>query len=87
MPIGPLHVSDEPGHFRLFVDGETLSTPTTACSGVHRGMEKLAETRMGCNEATFPLTVCDLAALLTAPPTPMPVENAMGIQGTVNVRR
>ena len=33
VPIGPLHVtSDEPGHFRLFVDGEKLSTPTTACS-------------------------------------------------------
>jgi Ni,Fe-hydrogenase III component G len=42
IPVGPLHItSDEPGHFRLFVDGEQICTPTETCfianySGRHR---------------------------------------------------
>ncbi len=44
MPIGPLHVtSDEPGHFRLFVDGENIIDADYRLFYVHRGMEKLAE--------------------------------------------
>ncbi|MGU0042646.1 hypothetical protein ACVXHA_03425 [Escherichia coli] len=72
VPIGPLHVtSDEPGHFRLFVDGENIIDADYRLFYVHRGMEKLAETRMGYNEVTFLSTVCAAsAALLTAPPTP-----------------
>lgn len=54
VPIGPLHVtSDEPGHFRLFVDGENIIDADYRLFYVHRGMEKLAETRMGYNEVTF----------------------------------
>ncbi|MDK7294172.1 hypothetical protein QP487_12200, partial [Streptococcus pasteurianus] len=50
VPIGPLHVtSDEPGHFRLFVDGENIIDADYRLFYVHRGMEKLAETRMGYN--------------------------------------
>ena len=44
VPIGPLHVtSDEPGHFRLFVDGENIIDADYRLFYVHRGMEKLAE--------------------------------------------
>lgn len=33
VPMGPLHItSDEPGHFRLFVEGETIVDATTVCS-------------------------------------------------------
>lgn len=40
MPIGPLHVtSDEPGHFRLFVDGENIIDADYRLFYVHRGME------------------------------------------------
>ena len=54
MPLGPLHItSDEPGHFRLFVDGEDIIDADYRMFYVHRGMEKLAETRMGYNEVTF----------------------------------
>ena len=54
VPIGPLHItSDEPGHFRLFVDGEQIVDADYRLFYVHRGMEKLAETRMGYNEVTF----------------------------------
>ncbi len=54
IPVGPLHItSDEPGHFRLFVDGEQIVDADYRLFYVHRGMEKLAETRMGYNEVTW----------------------------------
>lgn len=72
VPIGPLHVtSDEPGHFRLFVDGENIIDADYRLFYVHRGMEKLAETRMGYNEVTFLSDGCAAsAASPTAPLTP-----------------
>ncbi len=77
-----MHVtSDEPGHFRLFVDGENIIDADYRLFYVHRGMEKLAETRMGYNEVTFLSDrVCGSAALLTAPPTPRRWKRVMGIQ-------
>ncbi len=53
--VGPLHItSDEPGRFRLFVDGERIvAMPITTCSMFHRRYRKAAETRMGYNEVTF----------------------------------
>ncbi len=54
VPLGPLHItSDEPGHFRLFVDGERIIDADYRLFYIHRGMEKLAETRMGYNEVNF----------------------------------
>ncbi|WP_038185781.1 NADH-quinone oxidoreductase subunit C [Vibrio rhizosphaerae] len=54
VPVGPLHItSDEPGHFRLFVDGEDIIDADYRMFYVHRGMEKLAETRMGYHEVGF----------------------------------
>ncbi len=54
VPIGPMHItSDEPGHFRLFVDGEDIVDADYRMFYVHRGMEKLAETRMGYHEVGF----------------------------------
>ena len=45
VPMGPLHItSDEPGHFRLFVEGETIVDADYRLFYVHRGMEKVAET-------------------------------------------
>ena len=44
MPLGPLHMtSDEPGHFRLYMDGEHIVDADYRLFYVHRGMEKLAE--------------------------------------------
>ena len=35
VPIGPLHVtSDEPGHFRLFVDGEDIIVHRVPLDGI-----------------------------------------------------
>ena len=54
VPLGPLHItSDEPAHFRLFVDGERIVDADYRMFYVHRGLEKLAETRMGYNEVNF----------------------------------
>ncbi len=47
------HLPDEPGHFRHFVDGENIIDADYRLFYVHRGMEKLVETRMGYNEVTF----------------------------------
>lgn len=54
IPLGPLHItSDEPGHFRLYVDGETIVDADYRLFYVHRGMEKLAESRMHYDQVTF----------------------------------
>ena len=81
VPIGPLHVtSDEPGHFRLFVDGEDIIDADYRLFYVHRGMEKLAETRMGYNEVTFLSDrVCGICGFTHSVAYTSSVENAMGI--------
>jgi len=54
IPLGPLHItSDEPGHFRLYVDGEYIIDADYRLFYVHRGMEKLAETRLHYDQVTF----------------------------------
>lgn len=54
MPMGPLHItSDEPGHFRLFVEGERIIDADYRLFYVHRGMEKCAEARMNYDSVTF----------------------------------
>jgi len=54
VPLGPLHItSDEPGHFRLFVDGEHIVDADYRLFYVHRGMEKLAESRLNYDQVTF----------------------------------
>ena len=54
VPMGPLHItSDEPRHFRLFVEGETIVDADYRLFYVHRGMEKVAETRLNYDAVTF----------------------------------
>ncbi|MFC3396124.1 NADH-quinone oxidoreductase subunit C [Brenneria rubrifaciens] len=81
VPIGPLHItSDEPGHFRLFVDGEQIVDADYRLFYVHRGMEKLAETRMGYNEVTFLSDrVCGICGFTHSVAYASSVENALGI--------
>ncbi len=83
IPIGPLHItSDEPGHFRLFVDGEQIVDADYRLFYVHRGMEKLAETRMGYNEVTFFIGphVCGICGFAHSVAYTNSVENALGIE-------
>ncbi|WP_108649454.1 hydrogenase large subunit [Dongshaea marina] len=82
VPVGPLHItSDEPGHFRLFVDGEDIVDADYRMFYVHRGMEKLAETRMGYNEVTF-LTdrICGICGFTHSVGYSNSVETALQVQ-------
>ncbi|HEY8414336.1 MAG TPA: hydrogenase large subunit [Thermaerobacter sp.] len=54
VPLGPLHItSDEPGHFRLYVDGEQIVDADYRLFYIHRGLEKLAESRMDYDQVNF----------------------------------
>jgi Ni,Fe-hydrogenase III large subunit/Ni,Fe-hydrogenase III component G len=81
IPLGPLHItSDEPGHFRLFVDGEDIVDADYRMFYVHRGMEKVAETRMGYDEVTFLADrVCGICGFAHSVAYASSVENALGI--------
>jgi Ni,Fe-hydrogenase III large subunit len=82
VPIGPMHItSDEPGHFRLFVDGEQIIDADYRLFYVHRGMEKVAENRMGYNEVTFLADrVCGICGYAHSVAYANSVENALGIE-------
>lgn len=54
VPLVPLHVtSDEPGHFRLFCDGDEIIDADYRLFYQHRGMEKLAENRMNYDQMGY----------------------------------
>ncbi|MDR3410337.1 MAG: hydrogenase large subunit [Formivibrio sp.] len=82
IPLGPLHItSDEPGHFRLFVDGEDIVDADYRMFYVHRGMEKVAETRMGYDEVTFLADrVCGICGFTHSVAYASSIENALGIR-------
>ena len=82
VPLGPLHItSDEPGHFRLFVDGEDIIDADYRLFYVHRGMEKLAETRMDYDQVNFLADrVCGICGFTHSVAYANSVESALGIQ-------
>ncbi len=54
VPIGPVHpVADEPAQFRLFVDGERIVDVDYRMFYVHRGVEKVAVSRMTYDQIPF----------------------------------
>ncbi len=82
MPLGPLHMtSDEPGHFRLYMDGEHIVDADYRLFYVHRGMEKLAESRMNYDQVTF-LTdrICGICGYAHSVAYSNSVERALGIE-------
>jgi hydrogenase-4 component G/formate hydrogenlyase subunit 5 len=82
VPLGPLHItSDEPGHFRLFVDGENIIDADYRMFYVHRGMEKLAETRMGYQEvAQLTDRVCGICGFTHSVGYSNTIETALSVQ-------
>jgi Ni,Fe-hydrogenase III large subunit/Ni,Fe-hydrogenase III component G len=82
VPLGPLHLtSDEPGHFRLYVDGEYIVDADYRLFYVHRGMEKLAESRMHYDQITF-LTdrICGICGYAHNVAYSTSIERALGIE-------
>lgn len=88
LPVGPMHVtSDEPGHFRLFVDGENVVDADYRMFYVHRGMEKAAEVRMGYHEITFLAErVCGICGYAHSIAYANSVENALDINVPMRAR-
>lgn len=82
IPLGPLHItSDEPGHFRLFVDGEHIVDADYRLFYVHRGMEKLAETRMNYDQVTFLADrICGICGYAHNVAYSNSIERALGIE-------
>ncbi len=81
VPLGPLHMtSDEPGHFRLYLDGETIVDADYRLFYIHRGMEKLAESRLNYDQVTF-LTdrICGICGYAHSVAYSTSVERALGI--------
>lgn len=88
MPMGPLHItSDEPGHFRLFVEGENIIDADYRLFYVHRGMEKVAEARMNYDSVTFLADrVCGICGCAHSVAYAEAVEHAMNIEVPARAR-
>ncbi len=82
VPLGPLHVtSDEPGHFRLFVDGETIVDADYRLFYCHRGLEKLAENRMDYDQVHFLAErICGICGYAHSIAYTTAVERAIGLE-------
>ncbi|MGE5249596.1 MAG: NADH-quinone oxidoreductase subunit C [Bacteroidota bacterium] len=82
IPMGPLHItSDEPGHFRLYVDGEQIVDADYRLFYVHRGMEKLAESRLHYDQVTFLADrICGICGYAHNVAYSTSIERALGIE-------
>lgn len=82
VPLGPLHITaDEPGHFRLFVDGETIIDADYRLFYCHRGMEKLAENRMDYEQIHFLAErICGICGFAHSIAYTMAVEKSIGLE-------
>ncbi|MDA3047482.1 NADH-quinone oxidoreductase subunit C [Campylobacter sp. JMF_08 NE1] len=82
IPLGPLHITaDEPGHFRLYCDGDTIVDADYRLYYQHRGMEKLAENRMNYTQMAFLAErVCGICGFAHSIAMARATENAMGLE-------
>jgi Ni,Fe-hydrogenase III large subunit/Ni,Fe-hydrogenase III component G len=88
VPLGPLHVtSDEPGHFRLYVDGEYIIDADYRLFYIHRGMEKLAESRLNYDQVTFLADrICGICGYAHNVAYSTSIERALGIEVPVRAQ-
>ena len=82
IPLGPLHItSDEPGHFRLYCDGDTIIDADFRLFYQHRGMEKLAENRMNYDQMGYLAErVCGICGYAHAIACIEAAEKAVGLE-------
>ncbi len=82
VPLGPLHItSDEPGHFRLYCDGDTIIDADYRLFYQHRGMEKLAENRMNYDQMGYLAErVCGICGYAHAITCIEAAEKAVGLE-------
>jgi formate hydrogenlyase subunit 5 len=88
VPVGPVHItSDEPGQFRLFVDGETIIDADYKLFYVHRGVEKLAENRMDYDQMAFLAErICGICGFAHAVACIESSENVSGVEVPMRAR-
>jgi formate hydrogenlyase subunit 5 len=81
IPMGPMHMtSDEPGHFRLYVEGEEIIDADYRMFFVHRGMEKCAESRMNYDSVPFLAErICGICGFAHSTAYAETIEHAQGI--------
>ena len=82
IPMGPMHItSDEPGHFRLYVEGEDIIDADYRMFFVHRGMEKCAESRMNYDSVPFLAErICGICGFAHSTAYVESIEAAQGIE-------
>jgi len=81
VPFGPFHPTlDEPAHFRLYVEGETVRGCEYRGFMAHRGIEKLAEMVLGYNDIPMMAErICGICGCVHNVAYAQAVENAVAI--------
>lgn len=82
VPFGPFHPTlDEPAHFRLYVDGETVRGCEYRGFMAHRGIEKLAETVLGYDDIPMAAErICGICGCVHSVAYVQSVENAVALR-------
>lgn len=81
IPFGPFHPTlDEPAHFRLYVDGETVRGCEYRGFMAHRGIEKLAESVSTYNDIpVLAERICGICGCVHSVAYVQAVESAVGL--------
>jgi len=82
IPIGPFYpVLEEPAYFKLFVDGETIVDCDYRGFYSHRGIEKIAESKLTYNQICFIAErICGICGFIHSTCYCEAVERAAGIE-------
>lgn len=82
IPLGPQHPAlKEPTHFLLEVEGEVVINATPRIGYVHRGIEKLAETKTFSQDLTLVERVCGICSHVHSVTLANAAETALGLEG------
>ncbi|AFH43274.1 NADH-quinone oxidoreductase subunit C [Fervidicoccus fontis] len=78
---GPIHImADEPGQFRIYLDGEIVVDLDYRFSYAHRGVEKLGEARLTYNQVPFLAErICGICGFVHSTSYVQAIEEAMKI--------
>ena len=88
VPIGPFYpVLEEPAYFKLFVDGETIVDCDYRGFYSHRGIEKIAESKLTYNQICFVAErICGICGFIHSTCYCEAVERAAGIEVPLRAR-
>jgi len=82
IPLGPQHPAlKEPTHFLLEVEGEIIVNATPRIGYVHRGIEKLAETKTYSANLTLVERVCGICSHIHSISLANAAETALALEG------